>query len=1039
MLKSGRCLVAFLFIFSLIITFSNPSDASEQPLFDKVLTISDWYVHASQHSFNAADAQDARIKISKNTPDKEIQRGFFVLNGTFTFLRDFLVGEELAFEKDVVLRASNTMYVFLLGSPDATVSMQILQDEAPAPEIKDFTADPAAIKRGESATLTWQTAYTGSCVIEPGVGAVDPNGSVSVAPTDTTIYTLTAEGTGGTDTATVTVTIENSAPKVGPQAVTSDEDTAVAITLTATDADGDSLTYAVTLQPGKGTLSGTPPALIYTPNANYNGPDAFSFTASDGAATSEAATVNIVVTPINDSPQAKDDSATTNEDTPVLLDNLLANDTDADNDPLTITDFTPPANGALEQQADDSFAYTPNLNFSGEDSFTYTISDGNEGTASATVSITVISINDAPVANAQTVDIAEDQTIAITLGASDAEGDTLTFEIIKGPAHGALSGDAPNLTYIPDENYSGSDSFSFKANDSQIDSDPAILTLIISPVNDAPVAQAGQDREVFVGDLVTLDGSDSADVDTGVLNFNWTFNAVPQGSAAAFSASSAENPTFTPDVDGTYKIQLIVNDGEFDSPPDQVVITAILRMVKVPDVVGLSQADAEAALLAVNLVVGVITTEYSETVPEGSVIHQNPVAGKPVVETAAVDLTISLGSENQPPSVSFSASPSSVEQGQSSTLSWSSLRAESAHIDHDIGVVAIDGNTVVSPEHTTTYTLTVTGPTGSENAKVTVQVTAISEPQPEGSYGEQYEDLVPEDATVDQYDPERFSLITGLVHDINQLPLPGVTITVHSHAEYGSVATDDLGRFSIPVEGGGTLTVVYEKQGLISAQRKVYVPWNDNAIAETVVMITEDPVATTLTFDGNADTVVTHKSEDVVDDAGTRAVTMVFSGDNKAYLVDEQGNDVQELTTITTRATEYQTPEAMPAKLPPNSAFTYCAELSVDGAQRVRFDKPVMTFIDNFLGFPVGSIVPVGYYDRDKGIWVPSENGVVVELLDTDSDGAVDALDADGDGQPDDLDADGSFVSEVKGLGDSQRYAPGSHLLAGSDESLYAL
>jgi hypothetical protein len=405
MLKSGRCLVAFLFIFSLIITFSNPSDASKQPLFDKVLTISDWYVHASQHSFNAADAQDARIKISKNTPDKEIQRGFFVLNGTFTFLRDFLVGEELAFEKDVVLRASNTMYVFLLGSPDATVSMQILQDEAPAPEIKDFTADPAAIKRGESATLTWQTAYTGSCVIEPGVGAVDPNGSVSVAPTDTTIYTLTAEGTGGTDTATVTVTIENSAPKVGPQAVTSDEDTAVAITLTATDVDGDSLTYAVADKPGKGKLSGTPPALNYTPNKNYNGPDAFSFTANDGTATSEPAEVNITVEPINDPPEANDDQVTTNEDTPVVINNLLANDTDVDNDSLTITTFSQTANGQLVQQTDGSFTYTPNLNFSGADSFTYTISDGSEGTTTATVSITVVPINDAPVAEAQTVDL----------------------------------------------------------------------------------------------------------------------------------------------------------------------------------------------------------------------------------------------------------------------------------------------------------------------------------------------------------------------------------------------------------------------------------------------------------------------------------------------------------------------------------------------------------------------------------------------------------------------------------------------------------
>jgi hypothetical protein len=219
-----------------------------------------------------------------------------------------------------------------------------------------------------------------------------------------------------------------------------------------------------------------------------------------------------------------------------------------------------------------------------------------------------------------------------------------------------------------------------------------------------------------------------------------------------------------------------------------------------------------------------------------------------VEENSAVDLTISLGSENQPPTVSFNASPKSIEQGQSSTLSWSSLRAELAHIDKGIGAVAVDGNIPVSPQHTTTYTLTATGPAGSANAKVTVQVNASPEPQPEGSYGEQYEDLVPPDATVDQYDPERFSLITGLVHNIDRAPLPGVTITVHSHAEYGSITTDDQGRFSIPVEGGGTLTVVYEKQGLIPAQRKVYVPWNDNAIAEIVVMITEDPVGTTLTL-----------------------------------------------------------------------------------------------------------------------------------------------------------------------------------------------
>jgi len=754
MLKSGRRFVAFLFILSSILAFTISADSNDRVIFEKDFTIGEWHLHASQHTFSADASGDGILKISKTTPQDEIERGFFVLNGAFTFLRDFLVGDELVFEKEVALKPSNRLFVFLLGHPGASVSMQIKHSDEtpPAPKITAFTAEPSTIKKDESSTLSWQTENAEFCEINPGKERVESTSSMQVSPDEDTMYTLTAYGVGMPATAEVKIFIENS----------------------------------------------------------------------------------------------------------------------------------------------------------------------------------------------------------------------------------------------------------------------------------PPLANAGADQNVFVGDAVLLDGSASSDVDGDNLNFSWSFAGTPEGSSAELSDSTVVYQTFTPDIIGTYEVQLVVNDGKAVSSPDKVMINAEPRRTTVPDVLEKPQATAEFEILAANLVVGTVTTKHSETIPEGSVISQNPVAGTSVVENTSIDLTISLGSENQPPTVSFSASPSSITQGESSTLNWNSLRAETAHIDNGIGSIAVEGTTVVSPVHTTTYTLTMTGPAGSANAQATVQVTASPEPQPEGSYGEQYEDLVPPDATVDQYDPERFSLITGLVHDINQLPLPEVTITLHSYAEYGSATTDDQGRFSIPVEGGGTFTVVFQKQGLISAQRKIYVPWNDNAIAETVVMIAEDPVATTLTFDGNADAVVTHKSGDVVDESGTRAVTMVFSGDNKAYLVDEQGNDVHELTTITTRATEYQTPKSMPARLPPNSAFTYAAELRVDGAQRVRFDKPVTTFIDNFLGFAVGSIVPVGYYDRDKGVWVPSENGVVVELLDTDADGEVDALDANGDGAPDDLDADSSFSSEVKGLDDSQRYAPGA-------------
>ncbi|MEA1948214.1 MAG: sugar-binding protein, partial [Thermodesulfobacteriota bacterium] len=393
--------------------------------------------------------------------------------------------------------------------------------------------------------------------------------------------------------------------------------------------------------------------------------------------------------------------------------------------------------------------------------------------------------------------------------------------------------------------------------------------------------------------------------------------------------------------------------------------------------------------------------------------------------TATDSITITVD-DTSPPQVSISADPASITPGQSSTLTWTSTNAQSAHIDSGIGVVSVDGSTSVSPAATTTYTITLTGPTGSASAQAVVMVTGSPESQPEGSFGEQYEDLIPTDATVDEYDPWRFSLITGLVHSIDASPISDVSVTMHGHPEYGTVFTDAEGRFSIPVEGGATMTLAFHKEGFITAHRKVYVPWNDIAIAETIQMIAQDPQSATVTFDGNPDTVVTHQSTEVTDEFGSRSCSIVFTGDNHAYLVDENGNDVHELTTITTRATEFTTPESMPAKLPPNSAYTYCAELSVDGAQRVRFEKPVITWVDNFFGFDVGEIVPIGYYDRDRGVWVPSDNGVVVKLLDTDSDGIVDALDANGDDQPDDLNSDGSFSDEVKGLDDPGKYQPDS-------------
>ena len=939
MLKSGRLLVAFLFILFSFLALTPYADSNDRIIFKKDFTIGEWHLHVSQNTFSANEPGEGILRISKTTPQDEIERGFIVFNGRFTFLRDFLVGDKPVFEKEVALKSSNRLFVFLLGHPEASVSIKIKQsdDITPAPKITAFTAEPSTKKKDGTSTLSWQTENTEFGEINPGEIRVAPIGTLQVSPATDTTYTLTAYGVGMPATAEVKIFIENSPPVADSQAIATDEDKPVAITLTGTDIDGDTLSFEVILPPNHGDLAGTPSNLTYTAIENYNGPDVFSFTANDGKADSEAATIAITVNPVND----------------------------------------------------------------------------------------------APVANSQTVDLNEDESKPVTLGASDVEGTLLTYEIIDGPSVGVLTGNMPNLSYSPTENYNGSDSFSFKANDGQLYSSLATVSLTIHPINDPPLAKAGPDQNVFAADTVLLDGGASSDVDDDNLNFYWSFADVPAGSLAVFFNPTVVNPAFTPDIVGTYKVQLIVNDGIVNSAPDEVTINAEPRRTTVPDVVGKTQSVAEAAIRSAILVVGDITTENSETVPKDFVISQNPIGGSSVIQNTAVDLTISLGPEIQPPAMSFSASPYSISQGGSAYLTWSIVRAESAHIDNGIGSVSPkNGSTTIFPEHTTTYTLTATGPGGSANARVTVEVTGNPEPQPEGSYGETYEDLIPSDSTAEMYDPKRFALITGEVQNFAGSPLIDVSITIHGYPEYGTVVTDSEGRFTIPVEGGGMLTVVYQKDGLIPSQRKVYVPWNDNAIAEMVVMITEDPVSTTLTFDGNADTVVTHKSQDVVDESGTRAVTMVFSGDNTAYLVDEQGNDVQELKTIAARATEYQIPEAMPAKLPPTSAFTYCAEFRVDGAERVRFEKPVIIWVDNFLDFPVGVGVPLGYYDRDRAVWIPLENGVVVQLLDTEPadspDGRVDALDADGDGLPDDIDGNGSFSNDVQGLDDTQRYAAGS-------------
>jgi hypothetical protein len=276
----------------------------------------------------------------------------------------------------------------------------------------------------------------------------------------------------------------NTAPTVLDRSVEVNEDGTASITLTGSDEEGDTLSFTVLSQPKNGTLSGTAPSLSYSPNANYSGSDSFSYKANDGVADSNTATVTITVNGINDNPEAANQDVEVNEDGTA---SITLTGSDEEEDTLSFTVLSQPKNGTLSGTAP-TLSYSPNANYSGNDSFSYKANDGSADSNAATVTITVNGINDKPEVANQSVDVDEDGSVSITLSGSDEEGDTLSFTILSQPKNGTLSGTAPSLSYSPNANYSGSDSFTFKANDGKADSNTATVTInVIKKEADEPV------------------------------------------------------------------------------------------------------------------------------------------------------------------------------------------------------------------------------------------------------------------------------------------------------------------------------------------------------------------------------------------------------------------------------------------------------------------------------------------------------------------------------------------------------------------------
>jgi hypothetical protein len=523
---------------------------------------------------------------------------------------------------------------------------------------------------------------------------------------------------------TPTALPSNQAPVAASQSVTTAEDTACGITLAATDADGDLLSYRVISQPSRGALSGIAPNLTYTPHANVNGSDSFSFVANDGKVDSNIAAVSITIAPVNDAPIAASQTVSATAGIPAAIQLGAA---DIDGDALTFTLVSNPAMGTLSGNPPD-LTYTPDATASGSDSFTFRANDGslNSNTATVTIQITpapqspageliantgwtLVSAssqetrredgrathafdgkpgtywhsrwsnsmalppheiridlgkaesirgfrylprqdggtrgnigqfefhlstdgvhwgspvasgtfpnqqdekevlfpaktaryillralsdasggssccvaelkllqgpvddstpppNEAPVAASQPVTTLEDQAVQIQLSATDANGDTLTYHILSQPGMGTLSGTAPNLTYTPYPDANGSDSFTFRAHDGTTDSNTATISITVTPVNDAPVAEnltATTLEDRSVGILIVASDKDGDPLTYSIVS--------PPGKGRLSGVAPILTYTPDPDVNGTDSFTFQAHDGSEYSNTATVMIT----------------------------------------------------------------------------------------------------------------------------------------------------------------------------------------------------------------------------------------------------------------------------------------------------------------------------------------------------------------------------------------------------------------------------------------------------------------------------------
>ncbi|MBE3933434.1 tandem-95 repeat protein [Vibrio parahaemolyticus] len=465
---------------------------------------------------------------------KLTQAGVDAVNNDELNLKDLTISASVSDGVNPTANDSDSLIVNRVN--DAPTVENAIADQELSEDFATYTIDLNDAFKDSDSALNFSVSGNSNVLvsIENGIATISP--TVDWNGSETLTFTAT-DPSGESISQTVNFTVAPVADIVADKA-TVVEDTPTIIKVLGNDTfegDGKVVSLDTNNGPANGMVSVNPDGSVtYTPNDNYVGKDTFTYVVTSGGV-SESTTVTVNVTPVNDAPVAKDDIATTQEDTAVTID-VLSNDTDVDGDKLSIQSATVPEAQGKVEIVDGKLVFTPAENFNGHAEITYTVTDGAL-TDQATVKVTVNAVNDTPVVESNIADqaLAEDftpYTIDLNTAFSDVDNvdGELTFSV-SGNSNIQVAIVNGIATITPTADWNGSETLTFTATDPSGESVSQTVDFTVAPVVDieADSTNVVEDTPTIINVLGndTFEGKDkvvSLDAENGPKNGTVTVN-----------------------------------------------------------------------------------------------------------------------------------------------------------------------------------------------------------------------------------------------------------------------------------------------------------------------------------------------------------------------------------------------------------------------------------------------------------------------------------------------------------------------------------